>query len=376
MSDTLRKFLTPALRVAALALCLCACRAAAFGQSTDVGAPSPVTGPEIAGVISPLDLGDSRLTRHFYTFGGGQGDVELSIDTNNLEGDIDLFAAAGLRPLAKITLYPGLNSGIARTVFLRRAETLVMRVQARSPNDSDGSYRIRLGGAFIPAVASSAEPAEGTRNAAADAASGAGKKVRRVSSVGARIEEPKVEVAVEFDKPASPAPTPEVAAPTTRPTPARRGAARTSPNARTPARTDTARRGTARGSARTPAANVVPEGAENSSSRPGAEKTEAAESAGSRPTTNARGGRAARANRTRPAPAAPAEPAPPASAAAGLELPGTRLVLELREGGQFVREMSEVRRVTVERGYVVVLLKSGRTERQSLSNVLRMSIEP
>jgi len=66
----------------------------------------------------------------------------------------------------------------------------------------------------------------------------------------------------------------------------------------------------------------------------------------------------------------------PAPAATGLELPGTRLVLELREGGQFVREMSDVRRVTVERGFVVVQLKSGRTERQALSNVLRMSIEP
>ncbi|MCA1613047.1 MAG: hypothetical protein LC800_02600 [Acidobacteria bacterium] len=51
-------------------------------------------------------------------------------------------------------------------------------------------------------------------------------------------------------------------------------------------------------------------------------------------------------------------------------------MLELREGGQFVREMSEVRRVTVERGFVVVLLKTGRTERQPLANVLRMSIEP
>jgi hypothetical protein len=38
--------------------------------------------------------------------------------------------------------------------------------------------------------------------------------------------------------------------------------------------------------------------------------------------------------------------------------------------------MSDVRRVTIERGFVVVQLKSGRTERQPLSNVLRMSIEP
>jgi hypothetical protein len=38
--------------------------------------------------------------------------------------------------------------------------------------------------------------------------------------------------------------------------------------------------------------------------------------------------------------------------------------------------MSEVRRVAVERGLIVVTLRSGRVERQPLSNVTRMSIEP
>ena len=71
---------------------------------------------------------------------------------------------------------------------------------------------------------------------------------------------------------------------------------------------------------------------------------------------------------------ATAEAAAPAPT--GLELPGTRLVLELREGGRVEREMSEVRRVTVERGLIVIWLKSGRIERQPLANVLRMSIEP
>ena len=370
MTRVLHKSDTIALRLVALALCLLACRAAAFAQSADLGSPSPVTGPEIAGVIAPRDIGDSRLTRHFYTFGGGQGDIELTIDSNNLEGDIDLFAAAGLRPLAKITLYPGLNSGIARTVYLRRAESLVLRVQARSPNDSDGSYRIRLGGTFIPAAAAAAaEPSAASQSAATDAASGAVKKGRRVSSVGARIEEPKVEVAVDFDKPAAPEPTPEVAAPTPRPTPARRGAARTSRNARTPARAGAARRG----ASRTPAATPAPESGERTEAASEAEKPAPSESAGASPTNRARD-RASRPSRARPEPGSPAAPTPPAPT--GLELPGTRLVLELREGEPYGREMSDVRRVTIERGYVVILLKSGRTERHSLSNVLRMSIEP
>lgn len=57
-------------------------------------------------------------------------------------------------------------------------------------------------------------------------------------------------------------------------------------------------------------------------------------------------------------------------------MPGTRLVLELREGGRLEREMSEVRRVTVERGQIVILFRNGGIERQPLANVLRMSIEP
>lgn len=339
-----------------------------------------MTGPEIAGVVSPLDLGDSRLTRHFYTFGGAQGDVELTVDSNNLEGDIDLFVAAGLRPLVKITLYPGLNSGIARTVYLRRAETLVLRVQARSPNDADGSYRIRLGGSFVPAVAASAtKPAAGAKSAADEATRGTDNKTRRVSSVGARIAEPKVEVSVDYSRPALPVPTPEAAAPAARPTAARRGAGAARPNARTPARTRSARRGDARGSAAGTPATPAPAGGEGSTTpaASGAETPEAAAGAGARAADAARATRTSRANRARPtAGATTAEPAPGAPAAMGLELPGTRLVLELREGGQLVREMSDVRRVTIERGFVVVLLKSGRTERQPLSNVLRMSIEP
>ena len=365
--------------IVALTLCLLACGAAVLAQSSDLGSPSPVTGPEIAGVVSPLDLGDSRLTRHFYTFGGGQGDVELTVDSNNLEGDIDLFVSAGLRPLAKITLYPGLNSGIARTIYLRRAETLVLRVQARSPNDADGSYRIRLGGSFVPAVAASASgPAGGPKSAAEEAARGTDNKVRRVSSVGARIAEPKVEVSVDYSRPAPPLPTPEVAAPATRPTTARRGAASPRPNTRTPPRTRSARRGETRGSASNTPATPAPAGSEvPTPAISGTETPEAAAGAGARTADAARANRTARTNRARPTPAAAtAEPASAAPAAMGLELPGTRLMLELREGGQLVREMSDVRRVTIERGFVVVQLKSGRTERQPLSNVLRMSIEP
>jgi hypothetical protein len=40
------------------------------------------------------------------------------------------------------------------------------------------------------------------------------------------------------------------------------------------------------------------------------------------------------------------------------------------------RFMNTVRRVTVEGGQVVVITKDGKVERQPLTNILRMSIEP
>jgi hypothetical protein len=38
--------------------------------------------------------------------------------------------------------------------------------------------------------------------------------------------------------------------------------------------------------------------------------------------------------------------------------------------------MTAVRRVTVDNGQIVVVLKSGKVERQPMTNVLKMSIEP
>jgi hypothetical protein len=52
------------------------------------------------------------------------------------------------------------------------------------------------------------------------------------------------------------------------------------------------------------------------------------------------------------------------------------LVLVLRDGETFERDMSSVRRVTVERGMIVIVSKDGKTERRAMANVLRMSIEP
>jgi hypothetical protein len=68
--------------------------------------------------------------------------------------------------------------------------------------------------------------------------------------------------------------------------------------------------------------------------------------------------------------ASPAEtPASPAPLSA-------RLVLVMRDGETFERDMASIRRVTVENGVLVIVSKNGKTERQPMNAVLRMSIEP
>jgi hypothetical protein len=369
------------LSLCALAL-LCACLGAS-AQSGDLSAPTPVINGEIGGRITALDLGDSRLTRHFYTFGARPGDLELTVETNNLEGDIDLFTAVSMRPLAKVTLYAGLNSTVSRTIFFRRDETIILRVQARASGDADGTYRIRLGGTFAPSTAP--VPAETESASAASGVKPPDRNTRRVNSIGARIEEPKSEVATE---PVAPAPA-ETAPPTTAATttPATKGRTTTT-------RRESARRGTTRRGATQPPPAAGGEKTEPVKSEP-ADASASTEPARTEPTrtnrSRTRGARtpragatgAAKSSTTNPAPsstesAAPSsvEPASPGATALGLEAPGSRLVLELRGGERIVREMSEVRRVAIEGRLIVIVLKNGRIERQPLANVTRMTIEP
>jgi hypothetical protein len=48
----------------------------------------------------------------------------------------------------------------------------------------------------------------------------------------------------------------------------------------------------------------------------------------------------------------------------------------LKDGELFARDMKAVRRVTVERGQIVVVETDGKVTRHPLANVQRMAIEP
>lgn len=120
-------------------------------QSTNQNFPTPVTTNEINGKIPARDIGDARLTNYFYVFNGNQGDVFINVVTKNFDGDIDIFTLNGLRPLTKITAYSdNSDNETGRIVYLRQPEKLLLRIEGRSPNDDPATFRIKFAGSFEP----------------------------------------------------------------------------------------------------------------------------------------------------------------------------------------------------------------------------------
>lgn len=314
-------------------LLLAAAAQGARAQSTDIGFPTPVRTDEISGTITPRDLGDPRLTRYYYSFTGTPGDLVVTVEGRNLEGDIDVFTTGALRPLAKISLYAGSSSsGGAQTIYLRSRQPLILRVEARTPNDADGSFRVKFGGAFEPLGPEVPDPEPVAPTVTSEG------KGRRVTATGARIDEPPppvTETATTRPETGAPEPaaTPQPEAPTETPAATTAEAERPAPTTR---RTPRARR-----SSRTPRRSTR--------NRPAPSTT-------------------ARTTPTTPAEQPPAATPEPAA--------GPRLIIETRDGMRVERYMTTVRRVTVERGQIVVVTTDGKVERQPMTNVLRMSIEP
>ena len=194
--------------------------ATAVAQSIDPNVPLPVRSNNLTGHIAARDLGDSRLTIHYYTFRGTPGDLLITVQGRNLNGDVDVFTAGTLRPLMKLTLYAESTAQVTKGIFLRRPEVLILRIEARSPNDDEGTYQLFFGGAFQaveggPDISESETPSTPT----SDALTASGRKTKRVSSVGARIDEPAPPVTEVATATPVPDPTPEPS-PVESPTPA------------------------------------------------------------------------------------------------------------------------------------------------------------
>jgi len=298
-------------------------------QSINPTAPSPVRTNSVTGRIAARDLGDARLTDHYYAFTGTPGDLLITINSTNLNGDVDVFTAGTLRPLLKITLYAENTSPVTKGIYLRKREDLILRIEARSPNDDEGTYRLYFGGSFEP-IAGGPEIAEAetTEMPASETTTLGGRGTKRVSSVGARIEEPEPPVTEVANATPTPEPTPEAKP------------------------------------VETPAA--TPEkSSEVETERPAtARNTRGRRPAGRRP-----------APRVKETPPAAEEPKPKPAPEPEPEI-GPRLVIETNDGTLINRSMSTVRRVTVENGQVVVTGKDGKIDRILLVNIVRMSIAP
>ncbi len=321
---------------------------AAFAQSIEPDFPTPISASEISGRIVARDVGDPRLTRYFYILNGTPGDLLITVESNNLNGDVDLFTAGTLRPLAKVSMYAAESSTKAtKSIFLKQRQQIILRIEARSANDNEGVYRIRFEGSFepLPEVAPTSNNASAPRTPEVAKTRGG----TRVSSSGARLPE-EVKEASSEPQPAQPepSPTPTVTESATVPEPvttARR--APSTPRRRTrptsPASTN----------ARNRRPRVKPSTPNNSTPDP-------ASSASNASPETPESKRASEPTTLRP----PIAAAPP------------RLVIEFRSGVKTERSMTTVRRVTIDNNQLVIVNRDGKIERQQLADVLRFSIEP
>jgi hypothetical protein len=329
----------------------------AAAQSTDVRFPTPVGNHEIVGTIAARDIGDARLTDHFYTFNGLPGDLIVTIESTNLNGDFDVFTAAELRPVLKVVVYAESGSSVTKNIFLRKPESMILRVEARTPNDDQGTYRIRFSGTFAPvegALVADAKPVEETNTPTRSG----DRKTSRVTSAGARIDEPVEEVA------AAPTPEPTPAVIEEAPKPKKTAPVRNTRIPRpTPRRTTPKPAGTKTSTAET-ATNQSSSADETVSTKP---DSSVETTVTTTPTTTRTG---VKKTSARPARGTSRAAKPRATVENG------QLIIEVNDGTRVEYSMNLVAKVTIENGEVVIVLDDGYTRRVPLTSILRMSIGP
>jgi hypothetical protein len=329
-------------------------------------------GSDVNGKIVALDVGDPRATRHFYAFAGSPGDLIVTVDSKNLDGDIDVFTAITFRPLMKTTVYATSQSpAVTKGIYLRAHQLLILRIEARTPNDDPGTYHIHFGGTFEPfsggiPVAENTEPADTSTTKSSS---------NRLSSVGATLPRPPAEITETAEAKPSPSTEPpaEKASDTTESAKAETGKSKPA-TARTTT-TRPPRRSTRPTNSRRPPAKKT-EPAKKSESETAATESKTQPAQTEPDAAKVEKSTAEKSSSTeKPAESTtPAEKAKPQDITS--QLSGTRLIIEEKDGTRIDRPMSTVRRVVIEGATIVVLLKNGKTERIAMANVARMAIEP
>jgi len=311
--------------VAAFALLLItaffADRAAA--QSRDQNFPTALTFSEVNGSVAARDIGDARLTTYFYTFDGGQGDIFMNVVTKNLSGDIDIFMADSMQPIAKVVVYAdALSTETGRLIYLRKPARLMLRVQGRTPNDEPATFRIKFAGSFIALEGREVDNTPTLDSTGRDDSSGI-----RVNSVGTILERRahRTEAELPVSTPAEPTP-----------------------------------------SAALPSRPVVPKDPPKSSELP--------------PVIPAPDVRTVFGNRTRrsetPTPKADPRTSSPVTKTKPIDpMASIYLRVQLKDGGLVERVMSDVVRFGVDKGVLTIVNKGGKIERYQILNVEKLTIE-
>ena len=349
----IRKFLI----LFSLPIVLASC-GSALGQSSDPALPTAILANEASARIPALDLGDPRMTRHYYAFEGTPGDLVISINSRNLNGDMDVFTAVTLRPLMKISIYANtIPPEVTKSIYLRTKQILILRVEARTPNDDVGEYRIRFSGSFAPFSGGIPVAETSSEETSEVASSQTGK--RRLSSVGATINQPPEETPTATPEPK---PSTETAAEK----PAEEGDTKKEEPAKSARKTPAKTTSTARNPRRRTTPRTKPTKTETETARTEPGKTDTEET--KKPTEGE--------EKPDTATEKPATEEKPKSQEPAGPQPGAHLIIEEKDGTRIDRPMSTIRRVIVEGNQIVIVLKSGRTERIPMSDVTRMSIEP
>jgi hypothetical protein len=344
----------------AVALLLLLFTGSLFAQSNDQNFPTPLTTNDITGTIKARDMGDPRATTYFYAFDGGQGDIFINVVTKNFSGDIDVFTVDGMTPLAKMVIYADSDSTeTGRLIYLRKPEQLLLRIQARTPNDDPATFRIKFGGSFI---ALSPQKTEAAPTVAKVGANEPGVKVDSVGRIVAIVPKPQptpkiVEPPLIKEQP--------VAKENPKTGPVKTVAKTTPPAARKPAPKKPAGTGTVY---ENETAKVTVEPALES--KPEEKKVTPPVTKPAKPPAR---------TVSKPAPkkadpGATVETERPEPKSAD-PLASVRLVIKMKDGTVFWIAMNEVLKFTVDKGVMTVIAKSGSVTRYNILDVEKTTIQ-
>lgn len=329
------------------------------GQSTNVNFPTPITSSSISGNIKARDIGDSRLTSHYYVFEGRQGDIFLKIESNNLDGDIDIYYADGLRPITKVKLYSDSSpTETGREIYLRKPEKLILRIEGRSPNDDSASYSIKFSGSFQTVVANPSVEQPKTPEVKSSNDSDV-----RVNSVGTIIER-------------RPTPTPQPKPQTstkTEPITRNREVAKTNtpqPDSTVKPKTSVKNEVETAPKKTETVAKTTPSKSGTTAKTPAPKTTKSTSSGRNTSATTAR----------KPAPTIKketpkVEPKPDPAAELASAMENVKLVVQFKDGKKIERPMNNVLRFGVDKGILTIINKNGAISRHSIIEITKITVE-